>query len=334
MSLRTRYAVADRARIGLATVLGAVATWRGVVSLAYHRIGTAEGSPFDHGLWSASEEGFDAQVRFLVRHFDLIAPDDLAEVCGRRRRRGRYVIITFDDGYRDNHDRAFPILKRHGAVATFFLSTGFLDRPRLPFWDEIAWMVRTCPLDGLPAGPWGPAPLRFDAPHRERAVRAALRAYKAQPAGRGESYLDAMGAATGRGRYRGPADDVWMTWDMARALRRAGMTIGGHTANHPILARLTRAAQEAEVAECRRRISDEVGAPMTCFSYPNGGPADFNADTRACLAAHGVSWAFSYYGGMWGAADPDPYDIPRTGVESWHSSARIRALLSAPRLLA
>jgi peptidoglycan/xylan/chitin deacetylase (PgdA/CDA1 family) len=320
------------AHTGLGLVFRSVGLWRGVLALAYHRVGEPMSTAFDHGLWSASPEGFDAQVQFLARNFDVIGPGDLADV--RTRRRGRYVIITFDDGYRDNYEMAFPILKQHGAVATFFLSTGFLDRPRLPFWDEVAWMIRTCALDGLPAGPWSPASLAFDGPHRERAIRTALRAYKSRPVGQTEAYLDALGEATGRGRYRAPVDRLWMTWDMARAMRRDGMTIGGHTANHPILAHLPRAAQEAEIAECGRRINAEIGEPMTCFSYPNGHQTDFNDHTRACLAGHGVSWAFSYYGGVQGTDDLDPYDIRRANVESWHSFARFRALLTVPRLLA
>ncbi len=64
-------------------------------------------------------------------------------------KRGRYGMITFDDGYRDNHATALPILKREGVTATFFVATGFIDAPRLPWWDEIAWMVRTSRQDGL-----------------------------------------------------------------------------------------------------------------------------------------------------------------------------------------
>ena len=84
-------------------------------------------------------EDFDAQVGFLARNFDVVGPAD----TGTARRRGRQVLITFDDGYRDNHAAALPILRAHGATATFFLATGFLDRSRLAWWDEVAWMVRT-----------------------------------------------------------------------------------------------------------------------------------------------------------------------------------------------
>src|SRR3954454_4083863 len=110
---------------GLTAFLRRCFPWSGVLCLNYHRVGDGSRSLFDRQLWSATAEEFDAQVHFLKKDFDLIMPDDLDEV--RLKRQGRYALLTFDDGYRDNHDIAFPILKSHDVRATFFVSTGVLD---------------------------------------------------------------------------------------------------------------------------------------------------------------------------------------------------------------
>src|SRR5262245_45583277 len=120
---------------GLRYVLSRVARWSGVLGLNYHRIGEAGRSVYDRGLWSATADDFDAQVGWLKSHFDIIRPDDLPAALAARR--GRHVLITFDDGYRDNYADAFPVLKRHGVPATFFITTGFIDDARLSWWDEI-----------------------------------------------------------------------------------------------------------------------------------------------------------------------------------------------------
>src|SRR5215467_11233170 len=102
---------------GLGWLLRRLKTWNGVLVINYHRVGKGSNSLFDRGLWSATPEDFDAQVRFLKEHYEIIGADDLDKVA--RTRYGRYVQITFDDGYRDNYEYAYPILKSHGVSATF-----------------------------------------------------------------------------------------------------------------------------------------------------------------------------------------------------------------------
>jgi peptidoglycan/xylan/chitin deacetylase (PgdA/CDA1 family) len=321
------------ARTGFRSLLGRAAPWSGILVLNYHRIGSAAGSPFDHGLWSADEAAFDAQVKFLKGACDVVSPDDLPDILSRRK--GRYVLVTFDDGYRDNYTAAFPILKRHGVPATFFLATGFLDHPRLPWWDEIAWMVRTCPRDRIEVRPWVAEPVVFDPPERERAVRTLLRTYKSIPSERTPDFLAAVRLATGSGSFdHAAAKDLWMTWDMVREMRAAGMAIGGHTVNHPILGTMPPDRQWEEISTCGERLAAELGEPMNLFSYPVGNRGAFNDDTRACLRRAGVRYAFSYCGGFRRFDEWDDYDIRRVAVETYLTGDWFRAIVTLPRLFA
>jgi peptidoglycan/xylan/chitin deacetylase (PgdA/CDA1 family) len=303
-----------------------------VVALNYHRIGDGRRSSFDRGLWSATSEDFDRQLRYLKASFDVIAPHDIAHVVSSKQR-GRHVLVTFDDGYADNYHAAFPILTSHKLQASFFVATGYIDEPRLPWWDEIAWMVRTSKRPSLSLPEFMPSPVVFDEPERERAVRALLRIYKRLPSHRTLGFLQAIADATGTGR---PAEDVldprtlWMTWDMLREMHAAGMTIGGHTVHHPILSRMTRDEQAEEIAGCERRIVEELGVPMRAFAYPVGSLDAFNDDTRECLRKAGVQTAFSYYGGFRKLADWDDYDIRRIAIEQDTTFAAFRAAVMYP----
>lgn len=319
-------------RTRLHSVMTSVYRWCGVLALTYHRIGNPDGSPYDHGLWSAHPDAFFEQVRFCKSHLDVITPDDLPSVVARRR--GRYALITFDDGYRDNYEIAFPILRAAGVPATFFVTTGFIDCPRLSWWDEIAWMVRRSTRNALDLREWFDTPIVFDEPDREHAVRRLLRAYKANPATDSERYLNAVAGATGSGRYREPCQDLWMTWDNLREMQAAGMTIGGHTINHPVLALATPEKQLEEIAGCSRRLAAELGRPMASFSYPVGGRASFDAITRECLRKQGVKFAFSYYGGFYRFANWDNYDIPRVPIERYHTLSWFRSIVALPQFFA
>jgi peptidoglycan/xylan/chitin deacetylase (PgdA/CDA1 family) len=309
---RGRRAVAAAAleRSGLGALLRLAPAWRGLVVLNYHRVGVPGDTPLDRAMWDATIEDFDAQVGFLVRHFDVVGP---AEIDPRRA--GRQVLITFDDGYRDNVAAALPILRAHGATATFFLTTGFLDAPRLSWWDEVAWMVRTSGREGALI------PRLLD---RGKALRGTER----------EGFLHRLGIDTGAGRAPAlAADGQWMTWAMARELLATGMHVGGHTVNHPILARLDEGTQRAEILGCRARLEAELGIPMRWFSYPNGDRGSFDARTRSILAEAGVELAFGFDGGFVrrGAAW-DPLAVPRIAVGPRTAGDAFAATVTLPHV--
>ncbi|HEX2970894.1 MAG TPA: polysaccharide deacetylase family protein [Tepidisphaeraceae bacterium] len=317
---------------GFSSLLRKLNTMRGIIVPTYHRIGDPGGSILDRGVFSATPEGFDAQVRFLKTHFDVIGPGDLPTVLAKGD--GRYVLITFDDGYYDNYEYAFPILKSHGVGATFFIATGFIDQPQLAWWDEIAWMVRTSTRRFLPRSQWLRNSIFFDGPTREWAITKLLGVYKSLPAHLTQAYLNYLANATGSGRCNLSMNRTWMSWDMLREMKAGGMWIGGHTANHAILARLSRERQEQEILVCRQRIEAELKQPMKWFSYPRGKPDTFNHITRACLKQQGVELAFSYYSGYRRFDQWDPYDIRRTPVESDTSDYQFQTMITLPQFFA
>jgi len=305
--------------------------WHGLVAFNYHRIGDPAGSALDRDLWSAQAEELDRQVAFLRTELDVVHARDLPEL--QRRGRGRHALITFDDGYRDNYDIAYTVLRRRGVPAVFFVTTGFLDGPRVAWWDEISWMVRRSERGTLDASPWWGDSLELGG-DRAQAIRRLHGVYKTLPTARGNELLGALAEATGSGRC--PANEAsatWMTWDMAREMRDGGMAIGGHTVTHPVLARMDHAGQEAEIAGCGRRLQEELGEPMRWFAYPVGGRDAFDASTREHLAAAGVELAFSYYGGHRRYDDWDPFDVRRIPVELDVAGARFRSLASWPALI-
>jgi peptidoglycan/xylan/chitin deacetylase (PgdA/CDA1 family) len=306
-------------------LVGSAHRARGVVGVNYHRIGDSGWSGLDRGLWSATEDDFDHQLRWLKEHFDVISPHEIADALEVRR--GRHALVTFDDGYLDNFTTAYPILRARRVPATFFVVTGFIDHGRcVPWWDELAWMVHRSRRASLALPPHLPAPVELDELGRERAIAALNRAYRALPPCEADALLDAVCEATGTGRLReARGERLWMTWDMLRELRAAGMTIGGHTMSHRMLSRLSREEQAREIDGCGERLRTELGEPMRMFSYPFGKQGTFDDDTRACLREAGVELAFTYWGGFCRPGPRDPYATPRIAIEREHVFDGFRA---------
>ena len=317
--------------IGFGHLLRKAPSWNGVLIFNYHRIGEPGDSPFDHNLWSASAEDFDQQLCFLKKNFDVIGLRDLDRLVDQPR--GRFVMVTFDDGYRDNYSVAFPILKSRGVSATFFISTGFVDRPQVPWWDELAWMMRTTSVELLPANEWLPTVIVLGQQDRVKAFGRFLAVYKSLDVRLTDPYLNFLADALGTGRCPASlANDLWMTWDMLREMKASGMTFGGHTVTHPILANQTADQQDWEVGECQRRLVEELGGTIDAFSYPNGKPESFDEFTRAALRAYGFRWSFAHDGGYCQPERCDRLALRRSPVETDVGLSQFRATATLPQV--
>lgn len=308
-------------------------SWSGVLILNYHRIGDCRHSLLDRNLWSATAADFEAQMRLVARNFEVIGVDDLNRALhetGRQR-----VLITFDDGYSDNYSIAYPILRRLGLPAVFFLTTGFFDDHVVPWWDEIAWMARTARVAVIPANRWFSREVLLDVPSREHTIRRLLSVYKTLDGSETEDYLEFLSdfLNTGRAPYL-IARDLWMTWDQVREMRAGGMAFGAHTHSHPVLSSLTDEQQDEEVRRSGARLAEELGEPTRLFSYPVGGPTSFNQATRDSLDRHGYEWAFSYYGGYCRPGRYDRFALARTAIETDIDIDVFSAITTLPQFFA
>src|SRR5579864_1397130 len=99
---------------GITQLIGALPKQPSLIVLNYHRIGGSTTTLYDSCVFSATEEEFDGQLRFLKSHFEVVGLQEAVEIAaGRAKTAGAAVLITFDDGYLDNYQLAFPILRSH-----------------------------------------------------------------------------------------------------------------------------------------------------------------------------------------------------------------------------
>lgn len=127
---------------GLTRVLESLPQTRALLVLNYHRIGNAADTPFDSNVFSATTEDLDSQIAYLKRRFHMATLEEAVAGEGGDASRRTSVLITFDDGYLDNYTLAFPILRSHAVQGVFFLPTAFVGTGKLPWWDEIAWIIK------------------------------------------------------------------------------------------------------------------------------------------------------------------------------------------------
>jgi peptidoglycan/xylan/chitin deacetylase (PgdA/CDA1 family) len=272
--------------------------------LAYHRV-LPERDPLLGDVPSAAE--FEHRMRWVKASFDVLPLGEAARALREDRLPRRSLCITFDDGYADNYRIALPILRRLGLPATFFVATGFLDGGCM-FNDlviEAARRATSTELDLVDLG-LGRHALGSDE-QRCRAIGRILACLKYfEP----ERRRRAASEIARRAGSRVPTD-LMMTTEQVRALHAAGMELGAHTVNHPILAEIPLGRARHEMEASRARLEQITGAPVRLFAYPNGSPGrDYNAEHAAMARELGFDAAVSAAWGTARAGD-DLYQIPR-----------------------
>lgn len=276
---------------------------RGLSIMVYHRV-LAAPDPLFPG--ETDRAVFSHQLDLLKASCTVLPLLDAVRLLGEGRLPPRAACITFDDGYADNATEALPLLQRHGLHATFFVATGFLDGGRM--WnDTIIELVRKAPPGAwLDAAALGLPALPLETLEQRRCAIATLIGKLKYV--RMAQRLEQVAALAARAGYP-LADDLMMRGDQVLQLRRAGMHIGAHTSNHPILAALPAQQAVDEIASGKQALETLLGEKIPLFAYPNGKPGtDYRAEHVDMVRALGFEGAVST---AWGGRCTDPLQLPR-----------------------
>jgi peptidoglycan/xylan/chitin deacetylase (PgdA/CDA1 family) len=162
---------------------------------------------------------------------------------------GKYVLITFDDGYYNNH-LALPILRRYGVPATFFISTYHVQANRA-FWWDVVYRERQ------------QRPLSATAQEAEYALLKGLRHEEVDAYLRANFGEDAL-------RPVSDLDRPFTPVELQAFAREPEVVLGNHTAHHAVLTNYAPPAAAQELAECQRYLAQLTGSEPVAVAYPNG----------------------------------------------------------------
>jgi len=301
---------------GLTRVLETVLQRDALLVLNYHRIGNAEETPYDSGTFGPTAEQFDWELGYIKSRFDCVTLEEAVAMMTGQAPVRRSLHITFDDGYLDNYQTAFPILRSHGLHATFFLPTSFIGTPRLPWWDTIAYIIKHSRKDSFKVSYPRPTEFHLDRAKPSATVFQVLKACHETSTTNYAPLIDALETACDCPRPNGSAERCFLNWDEAREMQAAGMTFGSHTHTHEVLSGLSGERQISELSESRTILESELGRVIDVLAYPVGAAYTFNTDTRTALQSAGYRAAFSFYGGINLRENVNRLDIRRNDCHS------------------
>ncbi len=251
------------ARVALRAMLGA--TWRRNEDLVV---------PMFHRTLDADR--FREQIETLVSGRTPVAGADVvAAIEGGANLPRRPLWITFDDGYGDFAELAWPVLQRLGLPVTQFVPTGFIGQRPCDFWWErlaTAFLCTRCSHLELPdaAGRWRPASLAGSG--RARAFKRARTLVKSRAHLEGMALAERIIVELGReGESELAAQPPrTLTWDEIEGLQRQGVEFAGHTRLHPMLDQIEPERVAGEVQAGFDDLSERLGSALPVLAYPSG----------------------------------------------------------------
>jgi len=257
--------------------------------LTYHRVLDKWDSTLDYSQpgMVVTADTLDRQLAFLKEHFDVVPLSFLInskfEIRNSKLFSRPLGAITFDDGWRDNYELAFPILRKHGLPATIFLTTDFIGTDRVYWHTELLYLLLHGRLSRL----------RQDSPNFRTypsLVRQALRRLARMRAPRQaqdaeflieavkelcdeetiERLIQDIVESSGLSRPLFPGRMFFLDWNQVREMAAAGIEIGSHGCSHRIMTRLKPEEAKQELIQSKAEIEQRIGRQIQHFAFPNG----------------------------------------------------------------
>ena len=297
---------------------------KSLIVLGYHDI-SRDG---DYSSWMrVKESAFDRQIRFLKNIGTFIRPEDL-DNRDRLQKNQLNFLMTFDDGYSNNYLVGFPVIKKHGIPALFFISTSNMQSGQSFWFDKIIQPIQRYNIDSLDLRQLGLNNYRFSRLNdylRWDDIQILLEDIKRQDKSQDGKIVAEIALylqQTFHEKELHSREENCQPIHSAQILEmfESGQcSFGSHGHEHRILTKLPDDELEGELRKSRTILEDLVGEKIHHIAYPNG-----NSDERVNRACRDAGYRFGYTirKGVVGA-HTDKMNIPRVLIGGFDSTTKI-----------
>ncbi len=245
------------------------------------------------------EDVFRKQIAYLKQYFRVVSLGEAIAMLTSGSICSPTLAITFDDGYQNNYDVAFPVLASYDCPATIFLTTKYIDSDLIPWFGRLHLALTHTTKRSLL---WDGTNFRLSTLAQRASASIALhKSLKQQhPFSLDDLVTEIsrkLAVDTERKFISGSPYHMLRT-DAIRAMSKSGLIeFGAHTHTHSILSRLSPDEQRKEILGSLHLVYDLTGDPCTLFAYPNGSPSDYDRSSIELLRASGARAAVSTISG-------------------------------------
>jgi peptidoglycan/xylan/chitin deacetylase (PgdA/CDA1 family) len=219
-----------------------------------------------HGIAQQGAQELREQLRYLARHFKVVSLDSMLDgIMNGSLPLAHEIVLTFDDGLRNNLTVVYPILRELQLPATMFVCPALVESGEWLWNHEMRCRLKTLAAPDL-------AELRMKLLTPGNTVDAIIEWMKTlqlQKRRTAETIIRQATTGFQPTEAQREAFDI-MNWNDLRLLDRDLITVGSHTLSHPILTKLSGEEIETEIVESRRCLEQRLERKVDLFCYPNG----------------------------------------------------------------
>lgn len=285
---------------------------KGFKILAYHRINDTIDAP--KGM-CVSIANFEKQLQWLRDNFTLVSLYEAIGLLNNRQKNfNNVLVITFDDGYKDNYTNAFPLLKKYGIPVTIFLSTGLIDSNKSLWFDTIYYAFKLTSKNEVDLKEFSFGKYYFSSKSAKlRTADKITLQVKKMNSQRCRYFINYLLNALDVREEETISMGRLLSWSEVSEMAKAGVTFGSHGINHFILSRFSEQEQDYEIRESKKAIKEKTGIDVRIFSFPNGRTQDFTEKTKDFLKRNGYIASCSLINGF-NNSKTDIYSLKRLCV--------------------
>jgi len=295
----------------------------------YHRIYTQPLlTQYNEGVFAHSEDVFLAQMKWINNNFNIINEDELINILdGKVTLTGRNAMITFDDGYIDNYELAFPILQHLKIPATFFIACNQIEGITQPWWDQVSYLLKTSKnnkisFNGLEFH------IRDNTQFVEDTINDVLRVFKNSPVVDVPELLNSLVSSCETPLpEQACLNKQFMSWTQIKEVSTKNISIGSHTMNHNTLANLSEDEQREELGQSKYVLESKIEKEINSVAYPVGGPTAFSKVTTQIAKDVGYKIGYSFINGYYQNADINRFEIKRVELAQNTSLFKAQTIL-------
>lgn len=286
-------------------------------------------SPLKIYDWCFIEENsFRIQIEYLKKHFEILSLPEAVERMKNGEIERPTAVITFDDGYQNNFDIAFPILRREGIPASIFLTTGLTNT------NDTVWQCRL----NLALSQTSKSHIEWNGSRFDLST-AGLRANASatiQESLKKIEHSQLMAAIRNiilkldddpdRPIEIGSPFRMLDKMAIAEMVASGLIEFGAHTHHHAILSLLSKKERCYEISETIKWVHEVTGLPCRYFAYPNGRLEDYDIETIQDLRAYGIQIAVTTISGPNNIMTP-AMELRRYGVGADLTMAKFQLMV-------